>query len=380
MSKLIAVKNYGPDWYTRFGLSYAQAASTMRRQAIDLAVVQNVIDPLPTTAVEQQIPPKYADRFARYSDRKFRIALRETGIRYFEASACFFGPERLLQWPDLLPMDARGRPMEQVGWYIGLCPSSGDYNASRLDRLEQVVRQMEPDGIFLAWIRFPGFWELWTPETTREEIAEFCFCQRCRRRFQDEADVSLRGGDVRQQARQIQAEFREQWTDWKCAIIADFVHDVRERVNQVRPGTQIMINALAFGRSDYGDVAREVCGQGIEELSAVSDIIEFMFYHQILRRQPGPWIRSVMQEARQRTDRTLLADVQSKADYLDPIYAAGRREPVVTHEEFVEALRATLESPADGLMVYHWKDFLEEEAAGDTCKTDALRAFKAGQL
>lgn len=380
MNKLVAVKNYGPDWYTRFGLPYEEAAQTMLRQGIDVAVVQNTLDPLPTTAVDQSIPTGYRERFATYSDRSFRDALREAGIRYFETSACFFGPDRLERWPSLLPVDADGRPMEKFGWYIGLCPSNDEYAAARLALLERVVDEMEPDGLFLAWIRFPGFWELWMPETTRGEIPEYCFCDRCRGRFQEERDVSLRGRDVRQQAREILSEYRDDWTAWKCAVIADFVRAVRERANQVRPGTQIMINAVPFGRGDYDDVAREVCGQGVEELSPHSDIFEFMFYHQILRREPEVWIASLMTEMRDRTDRTLLADVQPKADYLDPIYASGRRRPVVTSEEFVAALRATLTSAADGLMVYHWKDFLEEEAAGDTRKTDALRAFKAGRL
>jgi hypothetical protein len=86
------------------------------------------------------------------------------------------------------------------------------------------------------------------------------------------------------------------------------------------------------------------------------------------------------EEARSRTARTLLACLQTKADYLDPLYAAGRRNPEITLHEFVAALRAVAQSSADGVMVYHWKDFLEDEAERGGFMTAALRKFKDGTL
>ena len=85
-------------------------------------------------------------------------------------------------------------------------------------------------------------------------------------------------------------------------------------------------------------------------------------------------------EARARTTGILLADLQAKADYLDPLYAVGRRKPEIPFEEFVSALRAVQASPADGLMVYHWKDFLEDDARGEGRMSRALVAFKEGSL
>ena len=44
------------------------------------------------------------------------------------------------------------------------------------------------------------------------------------------------------------------------------------------------------------------------------------------------------------------------------------------------SLRAVADSPADGVMVYHWVDFLEDELLGAGQRVEALRAFKAGTL
>jgi hypothetical protein len=46
----------------------------------------------------------------------------------------------------------------------------------------------------------------------------------------------------------------------------------------------------------------------------------------------------------------------------------------------VDSLRAVADSPADGVMVYHWVGFLEDELLGDGRRVEALRAFKAGTL
>jgi hypothetical protein len=75
---------------------------------------------------------------------------------------------------------------------------------------------------------------------------------------------------------------------------------------------------------------------------------------------------------------TMLACLQGKPDYLDALYAAGRRNPTIPFEEYLAALRAVAESPADGIMVYHWVDFLENELAGDGRMVRALQDFKAG--
>jgi hypothetical protein len=77
---------------------------------------------------------------------------------------------------------------------------------------------------------------------------------------------------------------------------------------------------------------------------------------------------------------TMLACLQGKPDYLGELYAAGRRDSTIPFDEYVAALRAVAESPADGAMVYHWVDSLENELAGDGRMVEALQAFKAGTL
>ena len=374
MSPIVAMKSYGFEWFTTFGLSPRQAADRFVRQGVDWVAVQNLLDPLPGSAVDQGPPG------AGYDDGRVRDALRDRGLRIFEATAVFFRPGVLGERPDLRPVGANGRPMEQFGWYVGLCPSSEAYLAERCALMEEVVSRYRPDGVFLSFIRFPGFWELWLPETRRDEIAEYCFCDRCTSRFEAETGQRLPGGPVEARAAVLQHELRAEWTRWKCGLIASVVAELGAAARRAEPDVEVMINGVALGRGDYRNAVMEVLGQDLVALSSQAEHFELMFYHQIQRRDPVPWIREMVTEARSRTSRTLLACLQGSPAYLEPIYAAGRRRPTIAIEEFTSALLAVADSPADGVMVYHWKDFLEDEAIGGGRMTAALRAFKDGTL
>jgi hypothetical protein len=374
MNGIVAVKNYGFEWYLRYGLSEAQAAAAMRRHAIDWVAVQNLRDPLPTSAVVQEMPGP------PYEDRRFRAALRAQGLRVFEATAVFFRPEAWEAHPDLRPVDSHGRVMQRFGWYVGLCPTSEAYVAERAAVMEEVVEALEPDGVFLSFIRFPGFWELWMPETPRADLVEYCFCDRCLARFSAATGQELPAGSTARRAAVILNELRDEWTAWKCSVIANVVATLGTAARRVRPGVEVLINGVALGREDYGNAVSEVLGQSPEAIGAVADHIELMFYHQIMRREPAAWIEQLTREIRPRTAMTMLACLQGKPDYLGELYAAGRRRPTIPFEEYVAALRAVAASPADGVMVYHWVDFLENEMTGDGRMVEALRAFKAGTL
>ncbi len=374
MNRIVGVKNYGFDWYTEYGLREADAADAMARHGISWVAVQNLMDPLPTSAVAQRLPD------ARYDDRRLRAELRDRGMRTFEATAVFFQPEIYRSRPDMRPVDENGAVMEQRGWYVGLCPSSPAYLAERAALIEEVGATLEPDGLFLSFIRFPGFWELWMPETTRADIREYCFCDRCLDRFQVETNVRLPDGSTSEKAAILRHELRDAWTAFKCGLIAETIRTLTAAMRRSRPGADVLVNGLGFSRHDYGNAVAEVIGQDIGIMSTVADHIELMLYDQISRRDAPAWIAAETEAARSRSDRTILVSLQTKADYLDPMYASGGRRLLVTPEEHASALGATLASPADGVMVYRWLDYLESELRGDGRLVDALRAFGDGTL
>jgi hypothetical protein len=368
VTPVVAVKCYGFEWITELGLDEQSAARLMNSHGVDWALVQNILDPLPTSGVAQELP------LDRYDERRFRDHLREQGIRTYESTAVFFQPQAVAEHPDLRPVAEDGTPMSMFDWYLGVSPHSPDYLAQRAELLEKVVTTLEPDGVFLSFIRFPGFWEAWTSSVRREDIRDHGFAAGSLARFEEETGNALPGGDTAAKARVVRHELRAEWTAWKCGVIVDAVRRLADAVQRARPGTEVLINGVAFP-----GLAEEVLGQDLGAISQVPAHIETMVYHQILGR-PLAWIREVLEDLRPRVDGTLLASIQTSAAYTEPPHTGMGRAATLSPSEVAESLRVVASSPADGVSVYHWTDIAADELRSDGVMADALRHYKEGTL
>lgn len=372
MSPLVGVKAYGWQWATDHGLSMRQAAARMASHGVDWALVQNLVDPLPGSAVAQ-VPPSGA-----YGDRAWVSELRDQGMRVYQSTAAFFDPEEFRAHADLRPVAADGSVFEPFTWYYGLCPSSPEYRRRKAERFAEAVAATEPDGVFLSFLRFPGFWEMWLPGTERVDIPEYCFCERCTGLFEDRTGVRL-PQDFGRRVGVLTHELREQWTAFKCGLIAEAAAELARAARSARPDVDVILNGFGLGATDFDDAIEEVLGQRFADLDAVFDHYELMFYFQIQKRDPAVWIPRRISEARSQTPKTLLACLQGGAEYLEDVYRSGGRRREITDEDWREALRAVDASGADGVMVYSWKDLLDDEAR-DGSRVRDLLAYKEGAL
>jgi len=366
--RIVVVKSYGYDWAHVHGLTMTAAADRLVSHGADWVLVQNDLDPLPGSAVDQRPPG------AGYSDRAFRELLRERGRRVYESTAVFFAPEEFAADPALRPVGSDGRVFTPFGWYVGICPSDPAYLARKAERLAEVVAALDPDGVFISFIRFPGFWELWMPETRRDGIVEYCFCERCLALFQSSTGLELPGVGA---VALLTGELRPQWTAWKCGLIASAVAALRAAVHAVKPEADVLLNGFGLGGADFGNAVEEVLGQRFADLDAVVDHYELMFYFQIQRRDPAQWIPRRIAEARRLSGRTLLACLQGGPEYLEPEFAAGRRRREITDGAWRAALTAARD--ADGVLVYSWRDLLADEHRGGD-RVRALLDYRAGTL
>jgi hypothetical protein len=376
----IGMKVYDLQWFTTFGLEPATAARMLRDDGVDTVLVSNRIDPLPNSGVDQRdYLTAAATRLAAYDDRVWSEALRDAGLQVYQTTATFFDPPALERIPDAWPIDADGAPEAGFDWYLGVCPPDDAYLAWKIDRVRRVVDELRPDGFFLSFTRFPGFWENWTPDYRFTNADRFCFCPRCRARFAETTGIVLPPGDAAAQARFILDRHGDAWTDWRCDQIVGAIGRISAAASEVVPGLPIMLNTLAFPASDFDglNVRREIAAQDLTRLSAVVDRFELMTYLQILRRSPE-WLGPVVADARRLApDRPLYCTLQVAPLYTEGVHAGRERASDITADDLERAGRAALDAGADGLVFYHWTDFLLDEAAGGR-KRQVLRALAHG--
>jgi hypothetical protein len=378
----IGMKVYDLQWFTTYGMDYQEAAQALRDDGVDTVFTQNRIDPLPSSGVDQHAYlARYGERLAAYDDAQWMAALREAGIWVMQTTATFFDPDALEQFPDARPINALGEPDRGFGWYTGVCPTSDDYLQWKIERLRRVNTELKPNGIFLQFTRFPGFWENWTwnPDYAFTDADQWCFCDRCRALFQLETGVRIPSGDVRQQAQWILSDHREEWERWRCAVLDRVIERIIEGAKADLRGAEVILNTLPFPAADFGglDVRRTIAGQDLDLLQATVDGFELMTYLQILNR-PVSWLREAIADLKRQVwdVAVIFCTLQVSPLYTDGIHAGRNRSPVITADDLREAGIAALEAGTEALVFYHWTDFLDDEAAGGS-KWQVLRELAA---
>lgn len=343
-----------------------QAAAELARDGLDTVLIRNATDPLPNSGVDQLAYLSAAGSKPLPSDRAWSDALRRAGLQVLQTTALFFDPQLVDQFPDARPVDATGTPSTGFDWYLGVCPTHEGYLVTKIARLVRVVEELEPDGLFLSFTRFPGFWENWLPDYRFTAADQFCFCDRCRSRFSARTGTSLPHGDPPTQATAILRDHAEAWHVWRAGVVRDAIARIRAAVSERRADLPVMLNTLPFPPSDYGgaDVRRAIAAQDLAMLSDVVDRFELMTYLQILHR-PDPWLTPVVAEARALApQRAMLCTLQVAPLYTEGVHAGRGRVASIRAEAMGATARAALAAGADGLVFYHWTDFLEDEAQG----------------
>ncbi len=163
---------------------------------VTYVMAQSRLLPMQDTAIETRRRPRRSRASTTLDDREFRDALKPRGIAYFASLNIGFDPKFIAGHPDLLPIDQFGRREEKTDWYIALPPDRRENIAHKTALLEKAVAALEPDGVHLGFIRWPGFWEIWLPDVNRSRYAGLCAMTRpTLERFRADTGIDVTGRD-----------------------------------------------------------------------------------------------------------------------------------------------------------------------------------------
>jgi hypothetical protein len=371
------VKIYEADWLIQSGLDVEQAADLLAGWGVTYVITQSSFLPMHDTAVESVVKPEGAASHRARKDIEFRMALLERGIGYLGCLNICFDPEMSRLHPDLVPTDQFGNLAAQQDWYLGIAPDRDVNLSQKSDLLENAVRALDPDGIHLGFVRWPGFWETWLPDVSRPAQPNYCFSRETLAHFRIDTGIDVPVDNPAAASDMLLGKYLVQWRDWKCAVTASAIGRLRKVVQDIRPGTEIAINTLPFLRSDFDDAVTEVFGQDVAGLSPVVDIFEVMAYHQIMGRDSA-WPANVAGDIKHRgTPSRAICTLQAKAMYLDGMHAGLGRAQDYPADEFIDALARLETGPADGVCIFTLSHLLETRETGKgRTMLDALGRFR----
>ena len=282
---------------------------------------------------------------------QFRELARKQGISVFLILPVFFNPEELKSDPGLYALTDRGEKAKD-DWVEFVCPTRPDYRNRRIEWIITLVRELDPEGISLDFIRYFVFWEMVYPERTPDSIANSCFDRSCLEQFQKDSGVTLPQGlgGTAETAKWIMAEHGREWTDWKCGVITGLVRSIAAEARAIKPKLIVNIHSVPWREKDFGGAIKVIAGQDLAALAAPADMISPMCYWHMLKRKP-PWIREVVQDVYSRAKGLVVPSIQVGNAYISDKLSV---------EEFKEALDEALRPPSGGVIFWNWDALVKE--------------------
>ncbi len=295
-----------------------------------------------------------------FSDKEFRSFTKKYGIASFIISPVFFNPEELQADSNLYAMTEDGSKAKD-DWVEFICPSRVDYRQRIVRNIGEMVRDLDPDGISIDFIRHFVFWETVFPDIRYEDLPKTCFDSSCLNHFQNHTGIKIPESvcSTEDIAKWIQKNHLEEWVNWKCELISNMVKEIVNEVRKVKPNIKTNVHIVPWREADYNDAIRKIAGQDVSKLALYTDYLSPMTYSHMVKRDPT-WVHSVVNDIYRQSGSKILPSIQVKEAYLNDTLGL---------EEFKMNLMEALKPPSKGVVFWSW-----EQLEKDPDKKEVIKA------
>ncbi len=277
---------------------------------------------------------------------EFSSLAKQHHIQTFIILPVYYDPTTLESDPDLYAITNKGKKAIEE-WVEFVCPSRKDFNNQKVEYINELIRELDPDGISLDFIRYFCFWEKVYPDRHPDSIPNTCFCSHCLERFKAETQIMIPDSleDSKAIAEWIRTSHSDEWTDWKCGLITAMVKDIVTEVKKIKPEIKVNLHVVPWRKDDFDHAIKRIVAQDFSALTEYTDIISPMTYAHMVRQDPA-WINSVVTDIDEQADCKIIPSIQVNEAYLT--------EPL-TKEEFEESVIEALKPPSSGVFFWSWE-------------------------
>jgi len=273
----------------------------------------------------------------RNLNQKLIKLLKNYGLKIHTEIGIFVGEEWWEKYPDSRPVDKNGKLIDKIGWYAGVCPNHRGVRREKLELIKSIIDNYPVDGIWLDFIRYPCHWE----EVRSKNIAEYCFCQGCLKKFKKDGGVKSEG---------------LKWTQWKCNQITNFVGEARRLIDQSGKNIKLGMFSVPWRKNDFGGAITKIISQNFKSLAKYIDVFSPMVYQKMCGQKTA-WIHKIVAYMKKITHRQIL-----------PIIQTEDKPTKLAVKEFADEFNQALKFPSEGVIVFFLEDLLKN--------SDKLRIVK----
>ncbi len=306
---------------------------------------------------------------------------KEQGFKVYVSVNAFGGKGAWEKYPDSRPVKANGKNLgEEKGdkGQEGTCPTHVKWREDRLRHIKHLVdvpgKDHGIDGIWLDYIRYPGFWE-----TAKPDVPDTCYCARCLKKFQADRKIKIPAGrKTKEAAFWIKNNCLYEWMDWKKEQINSFVRDVKGILAEHPKKITLGLFTVPWRKGEKDDAVSYTLAQDAFRLSEIADVISPMLYHKMCAHSED-WVGMMTQYYTETAGCSVWPIIQSHD--LNP-------------EEFGKAAANCAKAGADGILVFSyggikdskfekkklWECFRAFEPQGNLIINPGFQKIKGGIL
>ncbi len=284
-------------------------------------------------------------------DPYFRKLARKYHILRFLILPIFYNPEVLAQHPNWYAITQNGQKASD-DWVQFVCPSQSEYRKSKIEFIKKIVKEHNPDGISIDFIRHFVYWEKVYPTASIDSLPNTCFDDRCMKKFQNDTHIKMPAflKTAEEKYTWIKKNNFSRWVDWKCNLITSMLKSITTEARKIKPELLINIHIVPWRENDFGGAIKIIAGQDVSAMANYTDYISPMTYHYMVKQKPA-WIHEVVDDIAAQANRPVVPSIQVKEEYL-----SGK----LTLEDFKEAVKQAVRCPSKGIIFYNWESLSSE--------------------
>ena len=274
-------------------------------------------------------------------------ALHAQGVQVFAEFPTVHNDAYVKAHPESAPVDATGRPAPPPEGWQGVCPTHAGFRQARMDRARDLLAEHAIDGLWLDYHHAHASWERAEPI-----LPDSCFCQRCLTRFQRATGVTLPDADTPTRAALLLGELNGQWVQWRCDVLTDWVRELREIIDDVRPGALLGTYHCPWSDTDRDGAMKRKLHIDLRAQAKYVDVFSTMPYHARFGHGDDPdWVRRQVQWLGAYLG---IEGKPGERHRIWPIVQASDWGEAVTPAAVRQVLEAGTAPPSTGVMVFRW--------------------------
>ncbi|WP_372949863.1 family 10 glycosylhydrolase [Mariniphaga sp.] len=283
-------------------------------------------------------------------NQKMMNRARAEGMNVYAEFATLNGKNYVEEHPEAWAINEKGEQVEAASWFMGVCPTEPGFREYRFGLMRELLKEYDIDGVWMDYVHWHAQFE--EPEPI---LPETCFCDHCLASFSKDTGLEIPEGNTPQKAEWILKHHDPEWRDWRCKVILDWTVEIRNIINEVKPGILLGIYHCPWTDEEFDGARRRILGLDYDLLRDFFDVFSPMVYHARMGREPV-WVQENIAWFNNRMNIE-----NGGTPKVWPIVQAYNNPYTVSASEFETVLKGGLTSNSSGVMMFTTRAMADDE-------------------